>query len=133
LGVEVARSYRGQLQTAFANIAAAYATDPKKAIEALIAVYRHEVRNSQRMTVCTMLAAEIKNLPTEIQAEMASFYDLNIGWLEDQFQKLGYNQSAAHQKACQLLALLQGGLMGAKGQNNPAYFDVVVRAAQLLL
>jgi len=131
LGVEVARRYRGQLQQAFDNIENGYVNDPKKAIEGLIGVYRYEVRSSQRMTVCTMFAAEIKNLPVEIQNEMKSFYELNIGWLDHQFQKLGYENS--REKACQLFALLQGGLMGAKGQNDPAYFDVVVDAAQVLL
>ena len=129
LGVEVARSYRGQLQQAFDNIENAYANNPEKAIESLIAVYRYEVRSSQRMTVCTMFAAEIKNLPVEIQSEMKSFYELNIGWLDRQFQKLGYENS--REKACQLFALLQGGLMGAKGQNDPAYFDVVMKSAKL--
>ncbi len=133
LGVEVARTYRSQLQAAFENIADGYAKDPKKAIEGLIAFFRYEVRTSQRMTVCTMLAAEIKNLPTEIQAEMESFYELNIGWLEHQFQKLGNEKNLARDKACQLFALLQGGLMGAKGQNDPAYFDVVTKAVSLLL
>lgn len=133
LGVEVARAYRGQLQVAFDNIAAGYANDPRKAIESLIAVYRYEVRTSQRMTVCTMLAAEIKNLPAEIQTEMASFYELNIGWLEAQFLKLGHGAETAREKACQLFALLQGALSGAKGQSNPVYFDVVVKAAALLL
>jgi TetR/AcrR family transcriptional repressor of nem operon len=131
LGVEVARHYRTQLQQAFNNIENGYLDDPKKAIESLIAVYRYEVRSSQRMTVCTMLAAEIKNLPVEIKNEMKSFYELNISWLERQFQKLGDENS--REKACQLFALLQGGLMGSKGQNDPAYFDVVVKAAQLLL
>jgi TetR/AcrR family transcriptional repressor of nem operon len=133
LGVEVARTYRSQLQNAFDNIAKGYVDDPKKAIESLIAVFRYEVRTSQRMTVCTMLAAEIKNLPSEIQVEMASFYDLNIGWLEHQFQKLGNENNLAREKACQLFALLQGGLMGAKSQNDPAYFDVVTKAVTALL
>ena len=133
LGVEVACTYRDQLQQALDSIANTYANDPKKAIEGLIAVYRSEVRSSQRMTVCIMLAAEIKNLPVEIQAEMASFYKLNIGWLENQFQKLGYEKDTAREKACQFFALLQGGLMGAKGQNDPAYFDMVVGATEQIL
>ena len=133
LGVEVARTYRDQLQKAFDGITTGCAKDPKQAIESLMAMYRHEVRNSQRMTVCTMLAAEIKNLPLAIQQEMASFYEMNIGWLQQQFQKLGYDNNPAREKACQLFALLQGALMGAKGQNDPAYFDVAVKAATGLL
>jgi TetR/AcrR family transcriptional repressor of nem operon len=132
LGVEVARAYRSQLQVAFESIAAGYENEPQKAIESLIAVFRYEARTSQRMTVCTMLAAEIKNLPTEIQLEMRAFYELNIGWLEFQFQKLGCEKDLAREKACQLFALLQGALMGSKGQGNPAYFDVALGAAQLL-
>ncbi len=131
LGVEVARTYRGQLQAAFENIADGYANDPKKAIESLIAVYRYEARSSQRMTVCTMLGAEIKNLPIEIQTEMASFYKLNIGWLEQQFSRLGHPPDAAREKACQLFALLQGALIGSKSQQNPEYFDVVTKATHL--
>ena len=131
LGVEVARAYHSQLQHAFDSIAIGYANDPKKAIESLIAVYRYEARSSQRMTVCTMLGAEIKNLPIEIQTEMLSFYELNIGWLEEQFTKLGHSTDVAREKACQLFALLQGALMGAKSQKNPEYFDVVTNAAPL--
>ena len=131
LGVEVARTYRSQLQQALENIENGYPNDPKKAIESLIAVFRYEARTSQRMTVCTMLSAEIKNLPSEIQSEMKSFYELNINFIERQFKKLGHEHS--REKASQIFALLQGGLMGAKGQNDPAYFDVVVKAAQLLL
>lgn len=129
LGVEVARTYRGQLQQAFDKIATGYASDPQKAIESMIAVYRYEARSSQRMTVCTMLGAEIKNLPAEIQTEMASFYELNISWLEHQFIKAGHAPDAAREKACQLFALLQGGLIGAKSQGNPEYFDVVMKAS----
>src|SRR6187431_2125626 len=75
LGAEVAKNYRERLTDALERIEEKYA-DPKKAIEQLIAIYRHEANTSQRMTVCTMLAAEIKNLPYEIQSEMASFYTL---------------------------------------------------------
>jgi hypothetical protein len=36
----------------------------------LITIYRQAANTSQRMKVCTMLAAEMKNLPDEIQLEM---------------------------------------------------------------
>src|SRR6476659_5718100 len=77
LGVEVARSYRQRLATALEQITAHY-PEPEDAIAQLIAIYRQEASTSQRMTVCTMLAAEIKNLPDEIQQEMQAFYGLNL-------------------------------------------------------
>lgn len=128
LGLAVAQTYRERLAQALGDIAQK-CPNPSDALQNLIAIYRHEANTSQRMTVCTMLAAEIKNLPSEIQVEMASFYDLNIGWLEQQFRALG--NTNAREQACQFFALLQGGLIGAKSQSNPGYFDVVVKAAEL--
>ena len=130
LGVEVAKTYRERLAQAL-EVVTAQSSNPTDALHNLIAIYRHEANTSQRMTVCTMLAAEIKNLPEEIQAEMASFYELNIGWIEEQFSVLG--SANAREKACQFFALLQGGLIGAKGQGNPQYFDAVMKAAQLFV
>src|SRR6478609_4840315 len=60
LGVEVARAWRERLELALNHIAANN-TQPKQALLGWIDIYRHEAANSERMTVCTMLAAEIKN------------------------------------------------------------------------
>lgn len=130
LGVEVARTYRLRLEAALAHIAG-HDLDPHKELEAMITLFQQEAAASQRMTVCTMLAAEIKNLPDEIQQEMKAFYGLNINWIEAQLERLELEK--APEKARQIFALLQGGLMGAKGQNDPAYFDVVTGAVAQLL
>lgn len=132
LGVAVAHAWRMRLELALNQIAAA-ATDPKQALDDWIDIYRQEASTSQRMTVCTMLAAEIKNLPDEIQQEMKAFYGLNLGWIEARLAEIGLDNNIKQEKARQLFALLQGGLIGAKGQNDPAYFDVVAKAVTLLL
>jgi TetR/AcrR family transcriptional repressor of nem operon len=131
LGLEVASSYRARLERALTRIAV-NSQGTKQALDGFIAIFRQEAAASQRMTVCTMLGAEIKTLPVEIQQEMAQFYQLNIGWLSQQFVSSGCSSAQAHAKACQLFALLQGALMGAKAQQNPEYFDVVIKAIQLL-
>lgn len=131
LGVEVARTYRMRLEQALNQIAV-NAANPHQALAGLIAIYRYEASTSQRMTVCTMLAAEIKNLPNEICLEMKAFYALNLGWISARLAEMGLNGDIKEEKARQFFALLQGGLMGAKGQNDPAYFDVVAKAASLL-
>ncbi len=130
LGVEVARTYRQRLQQALEQIAQLN-PDPKIALQGLITIYRQEAETSQRMTVCTMLAAEIKNLPAEIQQEMKAFYQLNLDWIANRLRDLGVPKPL--EKARQLFALLQGGLMGAKGQNDPAYFDIVTEAVAVLI
>lgn len=132
LGVAVARAWRERLELALNQIAV-NSTDPKQALTAWIGIYRQEANTSQRMTVCTMLAAEIKNLPDEICLEMKAFYELNLGWIATRLKEMGQNELAAQQKSQQLFALLQGGLIGAKGQNDSAYFDVVVGATEQIL
>jgi len=129
LGVEVARTYRSHLEAALQRITEHH-PEPRHALEQMVAIYRHEANTSQRMTVCTMLAVEIKNLPIEIQQEMKAFYELNLGWIEARLADLGVSEPA--EKARQVFALLQGGLMGAKGQNDPAYVDVVTKAVGTL-
>jgi TetR/AcrR family transcriptional repressor of nem operon len=131
LGLEVASSYRARLERALVSITA-NSQNTKQALESYIAIFRQEATTSQRMTVCTMLGAEIKNLPVAIQQEMADFYQLNIGWLRQQFVSNGCSIEQAKTKACQVFALLQGALMGAKAQQHPEYFDVVVQAVDLI-
>lgn len=132
LGVAVARGYRQRLASALDRIAKDN-TDAYAALNELVALYRREVRSSQRMTVCTLLAAEIKNLPDDIVLELKEFYELNLGWIAARLEQLGLDAAAREEKARQLFALLQGGLIGAKSQNDPDYFDLVVKAMQPLI
>ena len=99
----------------------------------MVGIYRHEAHTSQRMTVCMMLAAEIKNLPTEIQQEMTEFYALNLGWISTQLAHMGLSAADCEKKSRQIFALLQGGLMGAKTRNEPDYFDVVATAIEAII
>ncbi len=132
LGVEVARTYCERLAQALDQITVS-SGGPHQALASLIAIYRQEANTSQRMTVCTMLAAEIKNLPHEIQLEMKSFYELNLNWIAARLAELGKTDAVKEEKARQLFALLQGALMGAKSQNDPAYFDVVAKATKIIV
>lgn len=132
LGVEVARQYRFRLHAALTEFMASDPS-PRQALDYLIRIYRHEAHTSQRMTVCMMLAAEIKNLPAEIQQEMAEFYALNLGWINTQLSLMGMTAAESNEKSRQVYALLQGGLMGAKARNEPEYFDTVISAVDLLL
>jgi TetR/AcrR family transcriptional regulator, transcriptional repressor for nem operon len=130
LGVMVARSWREKLAAALAVIAE-QTSSPREALDKLIDIYRHEAHHSHRMTVCTMLAAEINNLPEDIRAEMKAFYELNLQWIAQHLSALGLGDSLV--KSRQFFALLQGGLMGAKGQNNVAYFDDAVGSIWAML
>jgi TetR/AcrR family transcriptional regulator, transcriptional repressor for nem operon len=128
LGLEVAQSYRERFELALASAAA---LEPRAALDVLINIYRAEVKSSQRMTVCMMLAAEIKTLPEEIKREMGLFYQLNLHWIETQLVALERIDAAPLSR--QVFALLQGGLMGAKTLGDPGYFDAVIVGLEVLL
>lgn len=132
LGVAVARQYRASFQLALDEFLAT-GPSPWQALSFLVDLYRREAASGQRMTVCMMLAAEIKNLPAEIQQEMADFYALNLGWISAQLARIGLSDTVCEQTASQCFALLQGGLIGAKSQGKPEYFDVVANALEPLL
>lgn len=132
LGLEVVRQYRARLQVVLDTFMATGPT-PWQALSFLVDIYRREAASGQRMTVCMMLAAEIKNLPQEIQVEMGEFYALNLGWIRNQLARIGLSESVCIETATQCFALLQGGLMGAKSQDQPGYFDVAASAMEPLL
>lgn len=134
LGLAVARCYRERYAAALEDIARQQES-PAAALNVLVDIYRQHMLTSERMSVCMMLAAEIKQLPAEIQLEMRAFYQLNIDWMLALIQRQHPDLVAedANARASQLFALLQGALMGAKTQNDPAYFERVVAAMGQLL
>jgi TetR/AcrR family transcriptional regulator, transcriptional repressor for nem operon len=127
LGLAVAQSYREKLAADLADIVAK-SSDPRETIDKYVALFRQEASSSQRMTFCTMLSADIHQLPPEICAEMRAFYELNLHWLAARFANLGLDESLQQERACQTFALLQGALTGAKGQNSLVYFDLAMGA-----
>ena len=130
LGLAVAQSYRERLAADLANIVS-LALGAQEAIDSYVALFRQEASSSQRMTFCTMLSADIHQLPPEICAEMRAFYELNLHWLAARFAQLGLDEDVQQERACQTFALLQGALTGAKGQNSLVYFDLAMGALKL--
>lgn len=134
LGLAVVQSYRAVYSAALAAMTEANQT-PEDTLAALVDLYRQQMLTSQRMSVCMMLAAEINSLPEEIQVEMRRFYQLNLDWLTQlsAHRAMNSHRQQMQQKASQAFALLQGAMMGAKTQNDPAYFDRAVSAMGQIL
>lgn len=134
LGLAVAERYRARYEAALQQIAREQIS-PINALDVLVNIYRQQISGSERMTVCMMLAAEINQLPREIQLEMRAFYQLNITWLQALIQRQHpqLNVGAASIRARQIFALLQGAMMGAKTQKDEDYFEHAVQAVSILL
>lgn len=118
LGLAVARHYRQRYRDALEQIEARHSS-PTRRLQALIDIYRLEMLNSERMTLCTMLGAEALHLPQALLDDLQSFYRMNIDWLISACE-----QSPA--QAAQIFALLQGAFTGGKTLGDPGYFDRAV-------
>jgi TetR/AcrR family transcriptional repressor of nem operon len=133
LGLAVAARYRQRYAQALAQIEAEQPA-PQDALTALVDIYRQQLGGGERMSVCMMLAAEIKLLPDDIKKEMEAFYGLNIDWFQRLVQRRQSDLPDAEARvlACQLFALLQGALLGAKTQGSVEYFEQVVAVLERL-
>lgn len=125
LGLAVVKSYRQRYTEALSQIEQQF-PDANSRVESLVAIYRREMLTSERMTLCTMLAAEMRQLPEEIQQELKAFYQLNLDWLQ---RVTGQSDRVA----AQIFSLLQGALMGGKTIGDPAYFDAAVAGMTILV
>lgn len=132
LGVAVASQYRAMFAK-FLTTLDSKTLAPQQNIKEFVQVYRQEARNSLRMTVCIMLATEAKQLPEPVQQELALFYQFNIQWLKKQLSAMGLPAKTNNARAKQIMAILQGGLIGAKAQNDMSYFNHAADLVEELL
>lgn len=132
LGVAVASRYRARFANALTGIDADHSTAAGR-LAAYVEIYRSELRQgSNRMSICMMLAAEKESLPEEIQSCVTAFYHMNLEWLAQVLAASGRPAEAAERTARQILALLQGALLGAKTLADEAYFEAAVEAIHAL-
>ncbi|PTY37220.1 hypothetical protein BGP77_08115 [Saccharospirillum sp. MSK14-1] len=131
LGVAVASRYQARFARALEQIARS--GQPAQAqLQRFVDIYGSELRaGNNRLTICMMLAAEKDSLPEEVNHCVTSFYQLNLDWLESVLQQQADPQPA--QRAKQILALLQGAVLGAKTLTCSDYFDAAEAAVLQLV
>lgn len=131
LGVAVAGRYQARFAQALEQIAAS-GSSPQTQLRRFVDIYGSELRaGNNRLSICMMLAAEKDSLPDEVNRCVTSFYQLNLDWLETLLQRLGDAQP--EQRARQILALLQGAVLGAKTLTSSDYFDAAETAVMQLV
>lgn len=128
LGLAVASRYRAQFAAALDAIDASHPS-PGDRLAAFVDIYRREMSSgSHRMSICMMLAAEMEALPEEIRACVTAFYHTQMDWLGTVLTRLtGADETGASRRARQVLALLQGAMLGAKTLRDLDYFEDAIR------
>ncbi len=126
LGTAVAQRYNQRFENALPDPATSKLATAELLRQYILMFYT-EMMHSKQVCLCAMLSVERATLTADINATVDAFYALNLNWLTGVFTRDNLPKSQAHQRACQVLATLQGGLIGAWSQQNVDYFVQAAR------
>jgi TetR/AcrR family transcriptional regulator, transcriptional repressor for nem operon len=112
--------------------------DQETCIRKYTDVFRNTLRNENRMCLGGIMAAEHKELPVEVRAEVVKFSEMNVRWL---IKVLSLGKStrvatkAIQRRALAIFAAIEGAQLVARSRGDVSVYDEIVeayRAAGLL-
>jgi len=125
LGTAVARRYNERFRAALPDPETSNRT-AEELLRHYIRMFHTEMIQANQICLCAVLSVERAALSDEMQSSLQAFYALNLDWLTGVFSSnrtgSALPRSQAHQRACQVLATLQGALVGAWAMQNRDYF-----------
>lgn len=95
---------------------------PTAQLRAYARLFEAVVDGSERVCLCSILAAEIATLPDEIKPEVVRFYDSNEQWLGKVIAAATGKRATTQwvkQQAAAFLSLLGGAMIGARTFADP--------------
>jgi TetR/AcrR family transcriptional repressor of nem operon len=112
--------------------------DQETCIRKYTDVFRNTLLNENRMCLGGIMAAEHKELPVEVRAEVVKFSEMNVRWLI-KVLSLGKNArvatKATQRRALAIFAAIEGAQLVARSRGDVSAYDEIVeayRAAGLL-
>lgn len=94
-------------------------------------VFRNTLRNENRMCLGGIMAAEHKELPVEVRAEVVKFSEMNVRWLI-KVLSLGKTArvaaKATQRRALAIFAAIEGAQLVARSRGDVAVYDEIVEA-----
>lgn len=126
LGTAVAKRYNQRFENALPDTAVSKLATAELLRQYILMFYT-EMTQSKQVCLCAMLSVERANLTADINGTVDAFYTLNLNWLTAVFTRDDMPKTLAHQRACQVLATLQGALIGAWSQQDIDYFIQAAR------
>jgi TetR/AcrR family transcriptional repressor of nem operon len=101
-------------------------------------VFRDTLRNENRMCLGGIMAAEHKELPDEVRAQVVKFSEMNAGWLA-KVLSMGdgpaIDAATIRRRALAIFAAVEGAQLVARSRNDVTVYEGIVetyRAAGLL-
>ena len=94
-------------------------------------VFRNTLLNENRMCLGGIMAAEHKELPDEVRAEVVKFSEMNVRWLA-QVLSLGKGAGVAaeviQRRALAIFAAIEGAQLVARSRDDVSVYDGIVEA-----
>ncbi|MCW2293040.1 MULTISPECIES: TetR/AcrR family transcriptional regulator [Pseudomonas] len=130
----VMKRYLARFELALNNLDSQPGT-PLQRAERYMNMYREEITSHRTMTLCMMLGADIEILPDSVVSSLKNFYRLNLDWIGKIILNMASSLSRDEQGkiAAQILASLNGAMIGARALDDMAYFDHVAEGVSVRL
>ncbi len=94
-------------------------------------VFRNTLLNENRMCLGGIMAAEHKELPVEVRAEVVKFSEMNVRWLIKVLslgKGTGPAAKAVQRRALAIFAAIEGAQLVARSRDDVSVYDEVVDA-----
>ena len=131
LGAELAKQYTDDFISALGEPNAHLAAG-KNPVSIYIEQFRHALYQDKKMCLCGLLGAESDVLPELVRAEIKSFFNKNLAWLEQAYLSINADDAlAAKQQAIKTISLLEGAMMISIAIEDNSVFESA--AEQLLV
>ena len=135
LGAAVARRYwedtAAQLEAMLSD-----SPDPLRCLSQYPDLFRKALTRSNRICLCSFMAAEYDDLPVAVRKEVQAFADVNVAWLVKVLAAAAVvGPEQIHARARAIFAAVAGAQLMARSRSDIALFDTVIesyRAAGLL-
>jgi TetR/AcrR family transcriptional repressor of nem operon len=135
LGAAVARRY-WEDTAAYLESMSAETPDPVRCLRQYPDVFRKALESSNRMCLCSFMAAEYDDLPDPVKQEVKAFADVNVAWLSKVLSAAGIvNAEESEPKARAIFAAIAGAQLMARSRSDISLYDALIdsyRAAGLL-
>ncbi|KAB8044337.1 TetR/AcrR family transcriptional regulator [Janthinobacterium aquaticum] len=104
------------------------ASDAETCLRRYPETFRRSLENGNRICLCSFMAAEYDDLPSEVQTEVQAFADGNIAWLGKMLQLTGMKRQHAQTRAYAIFAAVSGAQLMARGRADIGLFDSIIES-----
>jgi TetR/AcrR family transcriptional repressor of nem operon len=95
-------------------------SNPEERVAALAEHFKGYVTNG-KICMCGMMAAELSSVSENVRDSLTLYFNELRAWLASQFRQMG--RAHPEQQALQFLCVLEGAVLIARLQNDPALVD----------